>query len=37
MIIYGMNPVLDSIDLYFDKIKKYIYQKKLLINLIIIN
>ena len=27
MIIYGMNPVLDSIDLYFDKIKK-IYLSK---------
>ena len=28
MIIYGMNPVLDSIDLYFDKIKKIYLSKK---------
>ena len=28
MIIYGMNPVLDSINLYFDKIKKIYLSKK---------
>ena len=28
MIIYGLNPVLDSIDLYFDKIKKIYLSKK---------